>query len=88
MDKGLLARAANLASRRADLIAVTASGHTLLKHDPRAAVAAIVETMPGNQREALAEAMETLVPALLGRHPHDVELTSADEEGAGSALAA
>ena len=88
VDKGLLARAANPASRRADLIAVTASGHTLLKRDPRAAVAAIVETMPEDQREALAEAMETLLPALLARHAHDVELTSANEVGAGSALAA
>ena len=65
VEKGLLARAANPSSRRADLIAVTAAGQVLLKRDPRAAVAAAIETMPPEHREALASAMETLLHGLL-----------------------
>jgi DNA-binding MarR family transcriptional regulator len=65
VEKGLLARAANPSSRRADLIAVTAAGQVLLKRDPRAAVAAAIETMPAEHREALASAMETLLHGLL-----------------------
>ena len=75
VEKGLLARAANPSSRRADLIAVTTAGQTLLKRDPRAAVAAAVESMPLDQREALASAMETLLHGLLAiqRFPeHDL----------------
>ncbi len=65
VEKGLLARAANPSSRRADLIAVTSSGQVLLKCDPRAAVAAAVEKMPLEHREVLASAMETLLHGLL-----------------------
>ncbi|MEI6557911.1 MAG: MarR family transcriptional regulator [Rhodospirillaceae bacterium] len=65
VEKGLLARAANPSSRRADLIAVTAGGQALLRRDPRAAVAAAVETLPIEQREVLATAMEILLHGLL-----------------------
>ena len=65
VEKGLLARAANPSSRRADLIAVTSAGQVLLKRDPRAAVAAAVESMPLDQREVLAVGMETLLLGLL-----------------------
>ena len=64
VEKGLLARVANPASRRADLIAVTSAGHDYLKHDPRAAITAIVEGMQNEQRLALALALEALVPTL------------------------
>ncbi len=76
VEKGLLARAANPSSRRADLIAVTSGGQTLLKRDPRAAVAGAVECMPLEQREALASAMESLLHGLLAaqRYPdHEPE---------------
>ena len=65
VEKGLLARAANPASRRADLIAVTADGLTLLTRDPRAEVTASIEALSVTQREALATAMETLLHGLL-----------------------
>ena len=65
VEKGLLARAANPSSRRADLIAVTAAGQNLLKRDPRSAIAEAIETLPGDQRETLATAMETLLHGLL-----------------------
>jgi len=64
VDKGLLARAANPLSRRADLIAVTAAGQTLMKRDPRAAMALTIEAMPAEQKEALAGAMEALLYGL------------------------
>lgn len=61
VDKGLLARAANPLSRRADLIAVTAAGRTLLQKDPRLRLSATADKMPLEQREALAGALETLL---------------------------
>ncbi len=76
VEKGLLARAANPSSRRADLIAVTSAGQVLLKRDPRAAVAGAVDSMPLEQREALASAMEGLLHGLLAaqRYPdHEPE---------------
>ena len=69
VEKGLLARVANPASRRADLITVTAAGLAKLKNDPRVSVAAVVEQLPAEQREALAIALEVLIPALFERHP-------------------
>ncbi|MBI1206307.1 MAG: MarR family transcriptional regulator [Azospirillum sp.] len=72
VEKGLLARAANPLSRRADLIAVTSSGQDLLKRDPREAMAATIEAMPSEQREALAVAMEALLYGLFAlQRSHD-----------------
>ena len=68
VEKNLLARADNPASRRADLIALTSAGHALLKNDPNKAVVAIVETMLTNQREALATALELTMTQLFARH--------------------
>ncbi len=68
VDKGLLARAANPLSRRADLIAVTNRGRTLLESDPRRAVAAAIDRMPAVQRETLATAMEDLLYGLFQMH--------------------
>ncbi|MEI8393547.1 MAG: MarR family transcriptional regulator [Rhodospirillaceae bacterium] len=65
VEKGLLARAANPSSRRADLIAVTSAGQNILRRDPRAAVAETIETIPPDQRESLALAMEILLNGLL-----------------------
>lgn len=71
VEKGLLARAANPASRRADLIAVTALGQTLLRRDPRAAIAASIDALPLEERVALAGAMEHLLHALLAIQQDD-----------------
>ena len=68
VDKGLLARVANPASRRADLIAVTTAGQLLLKSDPRHAIVDVVATMPAEHQVALATALETLIPALYVEH--------------------
>lgn len=65
VDKGLLARAANPRSRRADLITVTATGRQLLKNDPRMALAAAIDAIPLDQQEAIALAMEALLNTLL-----------------------
>ena len=65
VEKGLLVRVANPASRRADLIAVTVGGQGLLMRDPRATVAAIIESMPEDQQLALATILEGLIPGLL-----------------------
>ncbi len=81
VDRGLLARAANPMSRRADLIAVTATGLTVLKLDPRAAIAAVVETLPDEQREVLAVAMEIVLTGLLTGSAF-AERTRDDEGGA------
>ena len=84
VEKGLLARAANPSSRRADLIAVTSSGQALLRCDPRAAIADAIETMPAEQRETLATAMEILLHSLLAiqRLPeHDPSEDAAAIEG-------
>ena len=68
VEKGLLARVANPASLRADLITVTIGGQGLLKRDPQMAIADVVGTMPPDHREALAAALETLIPALYVEH--------------------
>ncbi len=62
--KGLLARVTNPASRRADLITVTVGGQGFLKRDPRVAIAALIEGIPGEQRIALATMLEALIPSL------------------------
>ena len=62
--KGLLVRVANPANSRATLIAVTVGGQGFLKRDPRVAIAALVETIPGEQRIALATMLEVLIPSL------------------------
>jgi DNA-binding MarR family transcriptional regulator len=77
VEKGLLARAANPSSRRADLIAVTVAGKDLLKRDPRAAVAAAVDSLTLEQREVMATAMETLLHSLLA-----IQRLPEEEEGA------
>ena len=61
VGRGLLARAANPSSRRADLITVTTAGRTLLNNDPRAIVATVIRDMPADEREALANAVERLI---------------------------
>lgn len=62
--KGLLARRSNPRSRRADLIALTPSGEELLSHDPRLVLVGLLEALPLNQRDALAEAMGALLRGL------------------------
>ncbi len=64
VDKGLLARAANPSSRRADLIAVTTAGRTLLNNDPRAIVATVIQDMPADEQETLANAIERLIEGM------------------------
>ncbi|MEI7607236.1 MAG: MarR family transcriptional regulator [Rhodospirillaceae bacterium] len=81
VDKGLLARAANPASRRADLIAVTATGKALLNSDPQNAIAAVVETMPAEHRVALATALEVLVPTLYAQQVSEADATAEDDIG-------
>jgi len=81
VEKGLLARAANPSSRRADLIAVTVAGKELLKRDPRAAVAGAVDSLTPDQREVMAIAMESLLHGLLAIQKlpdHDDDDQSAD----------
>ena len=86
VDKGLLARAANPLSRRADLIAVTAKGLALLQRDPRLMVTETIERMPGEQKEALAAAMETLLYGLFDmsrpeeRPDEQMDATAAEDE--------
>ena len=81
VDKGLLARAANPLSRRADLLAVTTAGHCVLKNDPRGSIAAAIEAMPLEHRESLALAMEMLIPSLL-TVPHSPDHHDADHDSA------
>jgi len=86
VDKGLLARAANPLSRRADLIAVTATGQVLLQKDPRMMIAQAIEAMAAQERESLASALETLIYGLFAmqrpaQSPH-VECDP-DDDGAG-----
>jgi len=68
VDKGLLGRQANPASRRADLITVTLSGQTMLRRDPRAILTQSLESMPVAQREALADGLEGLLYLLFAQH--------------------
>ena len=81
VEKGLLARVANPTSRRADLITVTAAGQALFEHDPLIAISATIETLPMDQREALASAMKILVHDLLLRqNPAEFGQSEDDEQ--------
>ncbi len=73
VEKGLLARVANPASRRADLITVTTTGHAMLINDPRVSIAAVVQEMPQEHQVALATALEVLIPALFRDVPNTLE---------------
>ena len=64
VEKGLLERQSNPKSRRADLVAVTAAGRTVLQRDPRQPIEALLSGLPESNREALAEALEMLVREL------------------------
>ena len=68
---------------------MTSAGQVLLKRDPRAAVAAAVESMPIDQREALAIGMETLLHGLLAiqRFPEPDGADSGDAALEGEDLA-
>ena len=72
--KGLLARVTNPASRRADLITVTVGGQGFLKRDPRVAIAALIEGIPGKERIALATMLEALIPSLYSQR-EDLDAT-------------
>lgn len=81
VDKGLLARAANPLSRRADLIAVTATGRTLLLKDPRLQLAATIDKLPGDQKEALASALESLLYHLFSLEESQPAAEEAGDDG-------
>ncbi|CAK0767982.1 hypothetical protein CCP2SC5_430002 [Azospirillaceae bacterium] len=67
VDKGLLIRMSNPASRRADLIAVTPAGQNLLKRDPRSTLISTLETLSETQRETLASGLEAMLYTLFAR---------------------
>jgi len=77
VEKGMLARAANPLSRRADLIAVTSLGRSLLQKDPRLEISKTIETLPPKQQEALASALETLLYGLFSLQRPAGEMASA-----------
>lgn len=89
VDKGLLARAANPLSRRADLIAVTATGRMLLQKDPRLQLAATIDKLPADKKEAFAGALELLLyhlfaimkPNSHGDEPVPVDMEDGPENG-------
>ena len=81
VEKGLLARVANPASRRADLITVTATGRATLINDPRLTIAAVVKEMPLEQQVALANTLEIVIPALLGDYPVSENKTNTPRQG-------
>lgn len=83
VEKGLLARAANPLSRRADLIAVTSLGRALLQRDPRLQISKTIETLPPKQQEALASALETLLYGLFALQRPSGDVPSALDLGEG-----
>ncbi len=80
VDKGLLARAANPLSRRADLIAVTNAGLALMQRDPRLSLSETIENMPMEQKVALAAALETLLYGLFAMQRPAEPVTDASAE--------
>ncbi len=64
VDKGLLERQPNPRSRRADLIELTPAGHALLDQDPLRVVAVEIDGLPEARKQALAEALETILSRL------------------------
>lgn len=64
VEKGLLVRTDNPKSRRADLLALTPAGRELMRRDPRRALAARIDALPGAQQEMLAGALETLLQGM------------------------
>ncbi len=74
VEKGLLERQPNPRSRRADLVAVTEAGLTMLQHDPRQPIEALLASLPRAGRDALTEALEMLVRELPRASPYPSRL--------------
>ena len=64
IGRGLLASVANPARRHSKLISVTKAGEALLKRDPQATIAALIEGVPRDKQSALSASLEVLVCAL------------------------
>lgn len=64
VEKGLLVRTDNPKSRKADLLALTVPGRTLLERDPRRALAARIATLSPHRQAELAAVLETLLQGM------------------------
>lgn len=64
IQKGLLEKAPEQPRGRAERLAVSAAGLSLMREDPTLALQAAIETLTPEQRETLARALEQIVAAL------------------------
>lgn len=67
VQKGLLTKAATQPKGRAELLELTPAGQSLLARDPSVALEAVLATLPAEDQEGLARALE----AVLRRLPAD-----------------